>query len=336
MKAIVIQGSFGLENLALVERPAPQLGPGQVRVGVRAGSLNFRDLLMVTGRYNERQSLPLIPLSDGAGEVLEVDAGVTTVRVGDRVAGTFAQGWESGGPTRAHIRSTLGGPIDGMLAEEVVLAANGVVPIPDYLSFEEAATLPCAALTAFNALVKYETLLTGQRVLLLGTGGVSIFALQFAKAMGAAVAITSSSDEKLERARELGADHAINYAKDPQWGKSVKKWSGGEGVDIVLEVGGAGTLANSLASVRVGGMIALIGILSGPGRTPDLTSAFMNCIRIQGHFVGNRDDFLAMNRTLSTHRIRPQIDAVFELAEARSAFEHLRDGKHFGKVVIRP
>ncbi len=335
MRAVVIQGSFGLENLALVERPAPQTGPGQVRVGVRAGSLNYRDLLMVTGRYNPRQTLPLVPLSDGAGEVLEVGEGVTSAKVGDRVAGTFAQGWESGPPTRARIRSTLGGPLDGMLAEEIVLDAGGVVPIPDSLSFEEAATLPCAALTAFNALLKYETLRAGQRVLLLGTGGVSIFALQFAKALGATVAITSGSDPKLERARALGADHGVNYTQDPHWGKSVKAWSGGEGVDIVLEVGGSGTLANSLASVRVGGMIVLIGILSGPGQTPDLTPAFMNCIRIQGHFVGNREDFLAMNRSLSTHPIRPQIDRVFDLADARAAFEHLREGRHFGKVVIR-
>lgn len=335
MRAIEIRGGFGLDNLALIERPDPAPGPGQVVVRMRAASLNYRDLLMVQGKYNPKQPLPLVPCSDGAGEVVAVGEGVTRVKPGDRVASLFAQKWIAGEPTREKARSTLGGPIDGTLAELVVLDAEGMVKAPDHLTDEEASTLPCAAVTAWSALVTDGGVKAGDTVLVQGTGGVSLFALQFAHLLGARVIATSSSDEKLARVREMGASDLLNYREVPDWGTKAKELTGGMGVDNVVEVGGAGTLQQSLRAVRFGGTISLIGNLSGTATEILLTHIFMQRVRVNGIFVGHRESFEAMNRAIAQHRLRPVVDRVFPLEEARAAFEHMAAGGHFGKIVIR-
>jgi NADPH:quinone reductase-like Zn-dependent oxidoreductase len=335
VRAVQIGDTFGLDHLALVERPEPYPGPGQALVRVRAASLNYRDLLMVQGSYNRKQKLPLIPCSDGAGEVVAVGDGVTRVRAGDRVCAIFAQGWLAGEPGRDLVRTTLGGPLDGMLAESVVLSADGLVKVPDHLSDEEAATLPCAAVTAWSALIEGGGLKAGDTVLVLGTGGVSIFALQLAVLAGARVIVTSSSDDKLERARQLGAAHVVNYRQVPEWGARVKELTGGEGVDHVLEVGGAGTLAQSLQAVRAGGRIYLIGVLAGNSTDISLPAIQMRRVRIDGILVGSRASFEALNRAVALHRLRPVIDRTFPLAEARAAFDHMAAGAHFGKICVR-
>jgi NADPH:quinone reductase-like Zn-dependent oxidoreductase len=334
MRAYQIQ-SFGPNNLELVELTDPSPADGEVLVRIRAVSLNFRDHLMVRGSYNPRQKLPLVPCSDGAGEVVSVGARVTRFKPGDRVMPIFAQDWIAGRPSVERLRSTLGGPRDGLLRELAVFPEHGLVTIPAGLDYVEAATLPCAALTAYNALFKFEPLLPGQRVLVLGTGGVSIFALQFAKTVGAEVFVTSSDDDKLARAKALGADHLINYKQTTDWGKEVKRLAGGEGVDIVIEVGGAGSLANSIRASAMGGLIVLLGVLAGDANPPNLTPVFMNGLRVQGLLVGSRDDFDAMNRLISAHRVRPVIDRVFDFERATEAFSHLVGQSHLGKVVIR-
>jgi NADPH:quinone reductase-like Zn-dependent oxidoreductase len=335
MRAVEIRGGFGLGNLALVERPDPRPGARQVLVRLRAASLNYRDLLMAEGKYNPKQKLPLIPCSDGAGEVVEVGEGVTRVQPGDRVCGIFAQRWLAGTPTRELLRSTLGGPLDGTLAEFAVFDQEGVVKVPGHLSDEEAATLPCAAVTAWSALVTEGGVTAGDSVLVQGTGGVSLFALQFARILGARVIATSSRDEKLERVHEMGADEGINYREVPEWGKRAKELTGGTGVDHVVEVGGAGTLQQSLQAVRFGGTISLIGNLSGTKTEILLTHIFMQRIRVNGILVGHRESFEAMNRAIAAHRLRPVIDRVFSLEEAPAAFEHMAAGEHFGKIVVR-
>lgn len=335
MRAVEIRGAFGLDHLSAVDRPEPRPGPGEVLLRMRAASLNYRDLLTVEGEYNPRQPLPLIPCSDGVGEVVEIGPGVTRVRPGDRVCGAFAQRWVSGEPTRERLRSTLGGPLDGTLAEWMVLGEEGVVPVPEHLTDEEAATLPCAAVTAWNALAVEGRLTAGDTVLLLGTGGVSIFALQLARLLGLRAIVTSSSDEKLERARELGAWQGINYRQEPQWGARAREATGGRGVDLVLEVGGAGTLEQSLRATRFGGTVALIGVLAGAAAPLRLPLITMQKIRVQGLVVGDRESFEAMNRAVAHHRLRPVVDRVFPLEEARAAFEHLAAGRHFGKVCLR-
>jgi NADPH:quinone reductase-like Zn-dependent oxidoreductase len=333
MRAVEIRGGFGLDHLALAERPVPRPGNRQALVRVRAASLNYRDLLMAEGRYNPKQKLPLIPCSDGAGEVVAVGEGTSRVRVGDRVCGLFAQGWLAGEPTRDLVRTTLGGPLDGMLAEQVALSEEGLVKTPEHLSDVEAATLPCAAVTAWSSLVE-GGLKAGESVLLLGTGGVSLFALQLAVLQGARAIITSSSDDKLERARRLGAAAGINYRQVPDWGARVKELTGGEGVDYVLEVGGAGTLQQSLVAVRPGGRIYLIGVLGGNTTEVSIPAIQMRRIRVEGVLVGSRASFEAMNRAVSLHRLQPVIDRTFPLAEARAAFEHMAAGRHFGKICI--
>lgn len=335
MRAVEIRGAFGLDHLTLTERPEPHPGFGQVRVRVRASSLNYRDLMMIRGEYNPRQKLPLIPNSDGAGEVIEIGEGVTRVKVGDRVCGVFAQRWIAGEPTREKMRSTLGGPLDGMLAEEVVLSEEGVTPVPPHLSDEEAATLPCAAVTAWNALVHEGGVKAGDTVLVQGTGGVSIFALQLARLLGARVIVTSSRDDKLARARALGASEGINYRETPDWGGAAKKLTGGVGVDCIVEVGGAGTFAQSLQAVRPGGRIGVIGVLAGGATQVSLTAILMQKIRVQGILVGDRESFEAMNRAIAFHGLRPVIDRVFPLEETRAAFEHMAAGNHFGKIVVK-
>jgi NADPH:quinone reductase-like Zn-dependent oxidoreductase len=335
VRAVEIRGGFGLDHLTLVERPDPRPGPGQALVRLRAASLNFRDLLTVQGTYNPKQKLPLVPGSDGAGEVVETGEGVTRVRPGDRVCTLFAQRWIAGRPTRERLRSTLGGPLDGVLAELAVFDQEGLVRTPEHLPDEEAATLPCAAVTAWNALVTEGGITAGDTVLVQGTGGVSLFALQLAKLLGARVIVTSSRDEKLARVREMGADETINYREVPDWGARAKELTGGEGVDLVVEVGGAGTLQQSLQATRFGGTISLIGNLAGTRVELLLTHVFMQKIRLQGILVGDRESFEAMNRAISLHRLRPVVDRVFPLEASRAALEHMAAGEHFGKIVIR-
>lgn len=334
MRAWQITQEFGIDNLALVDRPDPQPGPGQIVVRVKATSLNYRDLITVKHGGLRGLTLPLVPLSDGAGEVIGMGDGVTRVHTGDRVAGIFFQNWLAGGPDAAHQASALGGALDGMLAEQVVLSEDGVVQIPDYMSYEDAATLPCAAVTAWQSMVSLGNMKAGDTILILGTGGVSIFALQFAVAAGARSIVTSSSDEKLARATALGATHAINYKTTPEWGKRVLELTGGVGVDQVVEVGGAGTLGQSMEATRVGGMIGLIGILAGTDGEVNPIPVLMKSLRLQGVYVGSRAMFEDMNAALAANRIKPVIDRVYPFEEAREALKLMESAAHFGKIVV--
>ena len=333
MHAYELRGGFGLDNLVATERDDPQPGPGQVRVRVRFASVNYRDLLMVEGKYNPRQPLPLVPLSDGAGEVDAVGPGVT-MEVGTRVTGLFSPKWLSGEPSVDKIRTALGGPLDGTLAQYLVIDEAAAVPVPSHLELQEAATLPCAAATAWTALVAEGQVKAGDTVLIQGSGGVSTFALDFARMHGARVIATTSSEEKATFLRERGAAEIINYVEDPTWGKAVRKLTGGRGVDHVVEVGGAGTLQQSIRAVRSGGTISLIGVLAGGAADLNMTPVLMNMIRIQGVLVGSREGVDAMNRAIETSGYHPHVDRIFPWPEAPQAFEHLRAGKHKGKVVI--
>lgn len=334
MNVYEIQGGFGLDALRLAERPDPTAGRGQVVVKIRAVSLNYRDLMVVKGVYNPKMPLPRIPCSDGVGVVVEVGEGVDRVKVGDRVAGTFFQGWVEGPATEEKTRPALGGGIDGVLAEFVAFDQEGLVPVPEHLNDAEAASLPCAGLTAWNALFESGALKPGETVLTLGTGGVSIFALQFARMAGARVIVTSSSDAKIERARQLGASETINYRAEPEWHEPVRRLTGGEGVDHVVELGGAGTMGRSLRSLRTGGTISLIGVLSGGGDFNPLPILMKNA-RVQGIYVGSRRMFEAMNRAIAQHQLCPIVDRVFPFAEAPQAFAYMESQSHFGKVAIR-
>lgn len=334
MKAFEIQ-TFGLDSLTLTERPDPSPGYGQVVIKLRAVSLNYRDLMVVKGLYNPKLPLPLIPFSDGVGEVVAVGEGVTRVKMGDRVAGIFFQKWLSGERTDTNVKSDLGGNIDGLLAEYAVLDENGVVHVPEHLTDEEAASLPCAAVTAWNALITSGGVKAGDTVLIQGTGGVSLFALQFAQLLGARVIATSSSDEKLEKVRQLGASNGINYKQTPDWGKKVQEFTADIGVDYVVEVGGAGTLNQSLRAVRYGGQISLIGILSGGSGEISTASILMKSVRVQGINVGSREMFEVMNKAIALHKLRPVVDRVFPFHEAQEALKYMESGAHFGKICIR-
>jgi NADPH:quinone reductase-like Zn-dependent oxidoreductase len=334
MRVFEIQGGFGLDALRLAERPQPEPGPGQVLLRMRAASLNYRDLMVVKGLYNPKMKLPRVPVSDAVGEVAAVGQGAGRVKVGERVAGLFMPAWQDGGPTEDKARSALGGAVDGLLAEYALLPEDGVVPVPAHLSDEEAATLPCAALTAWNALVTGGGIKAGDSVLVQGTGGVSIFALQFARMSGARVIVTSSSDEKLHRALAMGGSDGINYKTIPDWDERARELTGGRGVDFVVEVGGAGTLPKSLRAVRVGGQIALIGVLSGGGDVNPVP-ILMKSVRVQGIFVGSRAMFEDMARAIALHGLRPVVDRVFPFEEAREALKYMESGSHFGKIAIR-
>ena len=326
--------SFGLSGLRLAECPEPEPGPAQVSIRVRSVSLNYRDWLTVDGRYNPKQRLPLVPCSDGAGEVAAVGAGVTKWKPGDRVCGIFAQGWQSGEATRAQASTTLGGPLAGMLRELAVLHEDGVVAVPPHLSFEEAACLPCAAVTAWNAIVGQGRVKAGDTVVIQGTGGVSLFAMQFAKLQGARVMVTSSSDMKLARARSMGADHLWNYVQSPDWEKGVRELTGGVGADHIVEVGGADTLARSLKAIRMGGTISIIGQLTGNETRVSLIPILMRNVRLQGVIVGSRETFESMNRAITLHGLKPAIDSVIPFERAPEAFERMSRGAQFGKIVV--
>lgn len=334
MRAYEVRETTGLDGLVLNrERPEPEPGPGQILVRVRAAALNARDHGVTKGIYGYTK-FPVIPLSDGAGEVVAVGPGVAGFKAGDRVASTFFQSWTGGRMPPDASRNSLGGMLDGMLAELVALPQTGAIRIPDHLSFEEASTLPCAALTAWNALVENGGLKAGESVLILGTGGVSCFAVQFAKLHRAHVFLTSSSDEKLAKGRALGADVTINYRTTPDWEQDVLKVTGGVGVDHVLEVGGANTLERSMAAVRPGGMIYIIGSLAGAG-TINPRMINRKAITLKGIHVGSRDMFAAMNRAIAETSLKPVIDRVFPFEDARAAFAYQAGGGHFGKIVIK-
>ena len=299
---------------------------------MRANSINYRDLNTVRAPGRMGLAFPRIPNSDGAGDVAMVGAGVSGIAVGDRVAGCFFQNWAAGGISAAAMASAQGGPIDGMLAEEVVLNAHGVVPIPAQLDHAEAATLPCAALTAWSGLTVKGNLKAGDTVLLLGTGGVSIFALQFCTLMGARAIVTSKSDDKLARARAMGAWQTINYADTPDWESAVKDMTGGVGVDHVVEVGGGGTLAQSIEAVRIGGHIAMIGVLTQGAVNP--MPILRKSIRLNGIYVGSRAMFLDMNAAIEAGGLKPVIDRRFAFADAPDAYRCMEAAGHFGKIVI--
>lgn len=333
MRSWHIDRVFGIDALKFAETEVPEPGPGQLLVQMRAASLNYRDLMMVSGSYTKNLPFPLVPLSDGSGEVVKAGPGVSSWKAGDKVIGTFFQAWPSGGITDAVSRSALGGAINGVLAEYVLFREEGLVRLPDGFSFEEGATLPCAALTAWNAL-SAGGLTVGDTVLTMGSGGVSVFALQFARAAGARVIATTGTASKMERLKALGAAEVIDYKSTPDWEKRVLQITANRGVDQVMEVGGAGTLLKSMKAVRTGGYIALIGVLTGNAGEVNPLPAVMKAIRIQGIFVGSREMFEAMNRAVALHRIRPVIDKVFPLDAAKEAYRHLESGSHFGKVVI--
>src|SRR5438874_1486 len=333
MRAYEIRDAFGIDALAVSGRPDPKPAPGQVVVKNRAVSLNFRDLLVVKGDYSRKLPLPMIPCSDCAGEVVAVGDGVTRVKPGDRVAGIFMQSWIDGEVTESKAKSALGGAISGVLADTVVLHESGLVHIPAHLSFEEAAALPCAAVTAWHALITDGAIKPGDTVLTLGSGGVSLFALQFAKMAGARVISTSGSDHKLARLAELGASDGINYMTTPDWDKRVRELTGA-GADHIVEVGGAATLPKSFKAVRMGGRISLIGNVSGHGEVNPVPVLMKN-VRVQGIFVGSREMFEAMNRAIALHGMRPIIDRVFEFNQAREAMHYMERGVHFGKICIK-
>ncbi|ARP99638.1 zinc-dependent alcohol dehydrogenase family protein [Pseudorhodoplanes sinuspersici] len=334
MKAMVM-GGLGLSNLALQDLPDPRPGPGQVLVRLHAASLNYRDLLTLDGKYGSMQRREnLILLSDGAGEIAEIGAGVKEWKVGDRVVGCFFPFWQNGEPQDYLLRDAPGGLADGMACQYRVFNSDAILPIPPQLSFVEAATLPCAALTAWSAVRAAHKTGPEHVVLTQGTGGVSLFALQFAKAAGATVIATSSSEEKLRRLRSLGADHVINYRDDAEWGKTARKLTKGRGVDLVVEVGGAGTIKQSIRATKLGGTIPLIGVVAGPSLDLPLPLITMNLLKVVGVALGNRRQFADMLRAIEHHAIKPVVDRVFPLTELPEALAWLQAGKHVGKVCI--
>jgi len=335
MKLFEIRDSFGLDNLKLAERPTPEPRPDEVLIRLRAASLNFRDLLIVQGKYNPRMKLPRVPLSDGAGEIVSVGAEVTGWKPGDRVVVPFFPAWLDGELAAPAAASALGGDVDGMLREFITVRANALLSIPDHLCFEHAATLPCAAVTAWNGLFVSGNLKPGQTLLLQGTGGVSLFGLQFGKITGASIIIISSSDAKLERARAMGAHHTINYRSEPDWEKRIHEITGGRGVDLTLEVGGTGTLSKTLKATKFAGHVSLIGVLSGISGDVQIAPILHKSINIRGIYVGSRAIFESMNRAIAQHKIEPVIDRVFSFEESPEAFRHLEAAQHFGKIVIR-
>jgi len=334
MKAWQIDKDFGLDNLHFVDMPEPELRTGQVLIKMSAASLNYRDLVTVAGAYGKTVKTPLIPCSDGVGQVVKTGDTVQGVTVGDRVSPIFFPDWKDGPATPSVIPQALGGAFDGTLREYMVVDENACVRTPDHLSDAQAASLPCAAVTAWSALFEQAEIATGSRLVIQGTGGVALFALLFAKAAGAEVLITSSSDEKLARAKELGADYTVNYYDYPTWRQEVKKvWP--DGADHIIELGGAQTLEQSIRATRIGGHISLIGVLTGPNTSSiPLPMILMRNIRIQGVTVGSKGAFERMNAFIDQHKIVPVIDKTFSFTEVPSAFKHLESGQHFGKVCI--
>jgi len=337
MRVFQIEGDWGFDNLKLSERPEPVCGPDQVIVAMRMASLNARDLIVPERGYGRATGeLPLIPVSDGVGEVVDVGACVTRVTVGDRVCPTYFQNWTSGEPTPERFSSALGGPLDGVMADRVCLSANGVVKVPDCLSDAEAATLPCAALTAWSAIVTHGQTRAGDKILVQGTGSVALFALAFAKMQGAHVTVISSSDEKLARVTEMGADATINYATTEDWARASRSVTADRGgYDNIIELCGAQTLPLSLRAVRPGGTLSMIGVLSGLNIEASLGPIVARQVRLQGVTVGHRDGFEAMLRAMAQHELHPVLGDVFAFEDLKPAMEHLRHGGHFGKTLVQ-
>lgn len=338
MRRYEIREPKGITSIVSHDVAEPRPGPGEVLVEMKAWSLNYRDLAMPRGGYpgNDKVSKapPFVPVSDGAGEVIGLGPGVASLALGDRVVTSFFQRWIDGELTEEGKASALGGALDGVLAERVVLPADGLVPAPPSLTFEQAATLPCAGVTAWAALTSAPAV-PGQNVLLLGTGGVSIFGLQLAKKMGCRVIITSSNAAKLERARQLGADAAINYVERPDWELEVLRLTGGVGVDQVLEVGGLGTLERSIRAARVSGTISLIGVLAAsPEHNPSPLEVMFKRQTLRGIYVGSRRMLEDLCRAVEVNRITPVVDRTFSFDQAQEAYRYLKSGQHFGKVVI--
>ena len=324
---------FSIDGLKLGQRPVPKPRRGEILVRIKAASLNYRDLAILAQKYLHTLPLPYVPASDCCGEVVEVGEGVTRFKAGDRAIPVYTQGWHDGYPTlELRTQRTLGAPLDGVLQEYIAVPAEDAVTVPAHLSDNEAATLPIAALTAWSTLQE-GGIKAGDTVLVQGTGGVALFAVQFARLMGARVIALSSSDEKLARAKQLGADVGINYKNTPEWAGPVKDATQGRGVDIVVETAG-GTLDKSLASLAFGGFIGIVGFVGGYTAQIPLRAVIGPMIRIQGIAVGSRARFEAMNRAVAQHKLKPVVDSVFPLEKAADAFRHMEQGKHFGKIVV--
>lgn len=334
MRLYRLPRATGIDSLTMTEAEIPTPGRGQVLVRMRAASLNYRDLMIVNGRA-ARGAPPanLVPLSDGSGEVVSLGRDVTRVKVGDRVAGCFMQSWIGGPIGQDDAASSLGGAIDGVLAEYCLFDQNGLVHLPAHLTYEQGATLPCAGVTAWNALFNGQTMFPGDSVLVLGTGGVSVFAMQLAVSAGLTVVSTSSSDAKLATMQRLGATHLVNYRQHPEWQDQVVALTNG-GVARVVEVGGPGTLPRSIMAARQGGEIGMIGALTTGGEINPVTAMRKGLI-LRGIYVGSRQMFEAMNRAIAAHRIEPVVDRVFEFEDAAGAYRHQASQIHLGKVVIR-
>lgn len=335
MKAYQITGTSGLASLVQTELPDPKAQHGEVVVRVRAASLNYRDYMNVMGIKGVTGPVPRIPCSDGAGEIVAIGEGVKHWRVGDRVVCPLMPTWLDGEFSHEHAGAALGGAVDGMLRELISLPANALLRVPEHLSLEEAATLPCAAVTAWDALIERGQLRPGETVLVLGTGGVSVFALQFAKLAGARVLATTSSEDKAGRLHELGADAVHNYRQDPEWDTWAIKQTGGRGVDKVVEIGGAETLTHSVKATRFGGHIALIGVLTGTAAEVQTVQILRKGIRVDGIYVGSRAMFARMLAAISQAQLHPIIDSSFPFDDAPAAFRHLESGRHFGKIVVQ-
>ncbi len=337
MRVFQIEGDWGFQNLTLSDSPKPVPGPDEVLIEMRMASLNARDLIVPERGYGRATGeLPLIPVSDGVGEVVETGENVTRVAVGDRVCPTYFQNWTAGAPTPDRFASSLGGPLDGVMAEFMCLPQHGVVRVPEYLSDAEAATLPCAALTAWSAVATHGRTAAGDKVLIQGTGGVALFALAFAKLHGAHVTVISSSNDKLEKVRAMGADETINYVETPDWARASRPVTADRGgFDNIIELGGAKTLPLSLRAVRPGGTLSMIGVLSGLNIEASLGPIVARQVRLQGVTVGHRDGFEAMLAAMSQHETRPVLGEVFVFEDLKPAFNHLRSGGAFGKTLIR-
>ena len=333
MRAVELQ-RFGLDGLTRVEHEKRHPSAGEVLVKMHAASINYHDLATLLGMANPRLALPVVPLSDGAGEVVEVGEGVTDFQVGDKVASVFFQGWQGGEPNRARLSRVTGETAEGVLQDFWCVKTDGIIKVPSYLSYLEAATLPCAALTAWRAVVTEGKIKAGDKVLIQGTGGVSIFALQFCKLLGAETIVTSSSSEKLEKAKALGADHLINYKENAEWSKQVKAATGGEGVDLVVEVGGSGTFVQSLRSIRIGGHISMIGVLTSVANTIPTAMIMALNATVKGITVANRDDFQAMLRAMNHAQLKPQIGTVYGFDQCAQAIATMQSATHFGKIVL--